>query len=136
MIIHWGLPNMLTGYAAQKNGIAVQSRFQLIPGNNEIADTEWEDIKKHPLVKQYMSDGVITEVTKPDGKKAGEGLAKFSPEEAKKIIKDTFDLRLLKAWTEKEGREVIKTAIETQIKSIEEKTKKPSKDDNDEDDEE
>lgn len=118
MIVNWNLPNMMNGYAPQGNGS--QQKFTFLPGNNEIPDADWEQIKKHPLLKHYIEEGTLTEVLK-GGK---EGLKSCSVPEAAKIIKATYDKLLLKKWSESETRTEVKSKISAQLAMIDEKTKK------------
>lgn len=128
MIIQWKQPNMITGYAPTKQGSNVQQKFTLLPGNNEVPDADWEDAKKHPLLKHYIADGSLVEITKPekDNKKSREGLAQYDLPEAIKIVKGTYDKVLLNKWLMMDGRDGLVTEINKQLAMIEEKTKKES----------
>jgi len=126
MIVQWNQPNMITGYAPTKAGHTVNQKFTLLPGNNEIPDSDWDEVKKHPLLKHYMDDGTLKEVTKPekDNKKSREGLAQYDLAEATKIVKGTFDKVLLTKWFDLDNRDGLRTEINKQLALIEEKTKK------------
>lgn len=127
MIVQWNQPNMITGYApTSKHGTNVEQKFTLLPGNNEIPDDQWEEVKKHPLLKHYMSDKSLVEMTKPekDNKKSREGLAQYDMPQSLEIIKGTFDKVLLAKWQGIETREGVQSAIKKQLDMIEEKTKK------------
>lgn len=130
MIVNWNLPNMMNGYAPQGNGS--QQKFTFLPGNNEIPDADWEQIKKHPLLKHYIEEGTLTEVLKG----AKDGLKSCSVPEATKIIKATYDKLLLKKWSDGETRAEVKSKITAQLAMIEEKTKKVESTESDEDDDE
>lgn len=133
MIIHWGLPNMMSGYVPGDDKVSAVRDYVFLPGNNAVPDEKWAKIKKHPLIQNYMDSGTLREVVATD---VEHGLRDLKEPEAIRVIKETYDNRLLKAWNEKEKRAKISKAIETQLADIEAKTKKEkSKDDDDDEDE-
>lgn len=133
MIVQWNQPNMITGYSPSKTGTNVNQKFTLLPGNNEIPDADWNDVKDHPLLKHYIKDGILKEITKPekDNKKSREGLAQYDLVEASKIVKGTYDKVLLNKWFDLDTRETLRVEINAQLKMIEDKTKKETKSEDD-----
>jgi len=124
MLLKYNQKNCLTLYIPGQ-GTSL-TPYQLLPGMQEIEDSVWKKLKAQKGVKRLMMQGHLTEAAPPekDNKKSGKGLAKYSAEEAEFIIKETYDKRLLGTWLKTESRTVIKTAIEDQLKVIEESVRK------------
>lgn len=112
------------------------NEMRLIPGVNEVSDKVWDSVKDNPLVKARLSNGEIVlmkvSTQAPQDSKASQAgapaaysLAELNANEAKEIVKETLDLKLLEAWKEKETRKAVVTAIEKQIESL----AKPEKED-------
>ena len=142
MIIQWNQPNLLTVYVPAGSTVAGNPGYsvgaKILPGMNEIPDDQWEVFKKKDIIKNYLRDGALKEIGKPDkdNKKARKGLAMYDLDEAVMIVKGTFDHKLLSEWKGMDNRQGVLTAIETQFKTIEEKTKKVETSTSDDDDDE
>lgn len=134
MLLNYRKENVLTLYIPEPKGTSM-TPYTLLPGIQEIADSVWKKLKTQTGVKRLIMKGDLLEKAPPakDNKKAGKGLAKYSAEEAQFIVEETFDKKLLGDWLKIEARSVIKTAIETQLKRIEESLE--LKDESDEDEE-
>lgn len=132
MIVKWNQPNMLTVYKPSSAGGDAKAmvRAQILPGNNEVKDSDWAEIKKHPLVKHYLDAEVLEEF-----ELKGEGLKSADVKAAKSIVAGTFDTLLLKEWKTSEKRPEVLKAIDNQFAKITKETKKEKPSTTDEDDE-
>ncbi|MEK4883473.1 hypothetical protein NST81_01910 [Bacillus sp. FSL W8-0223] len=86
---------------------------RLVPGANSLNQEDGEAFLKeseHPLNKVLLESGEISYEIK--------GLSELSAQKAATLVKDTFDLKLLEEWKEKETRKTILKAIDEQIESI------------------
>lgn len=127
--------------------------FRFMPGINFINDSEWNRIKNHPLLpyrfkenhleflkgrgpEDYSGPELEDQVDESplDGENESAPLAKkmlsaYSVKEAKAIILETYDYRLLMSWKELDQRKTILSAIEEQIEKINSQEEKQEKKD-------
>jgi hypothetical protein len=92
---------------------------QLSPGVNQVPAAAWEEAKKIRLVQWMLEEGVLEEETTT----ADDSLKSLKPAEAKRLIKETFDVLLLGRWFDKEERPAIRDAVTAQLELIEKQTK-------------
>lgn len=105
--------------------------IRFLPGINEVEESNWNKVKDHPLLQERFDSGALVWVKGPkdEVKKAkaealppveddGDALAGTTVEEAKKLVTDTFDLNLLKKWSETETRKSVLKAIEAQVDKV------------------
>lgn len=98
---------------------------QLVPGNNEIADDLWTDLKKHPqIIKKLENEDleIVTEKDRDDKETEKDGGAASLPGkagDAVKVVKKTFSKELLDKWLESENRPSVVKALNDQFKVLE-----------------
>jgi len=129
MLIKWTKSNVLTIHAKDKTNTV--KPIQLLPGVNEVTKEDWSLALQHPVVKRYLDEEGILEVkgqTVDDKPSKKEGLEDYTIPSASKIIKETYDVELLKSWKLKDDRVGIAQAIDDQLQFIKETTT-PKKDD-------
>lgn len=102
--------------------LAVKEKL-FYPGTNHISLHEWNGIKKHPGIKHLMSKKAnllhwINNNTPEEGK-PDHALKNLDAQDALIAINKTADVNLLKDWSDIETRREIRTAIDKQIKKIE-----------------
>jgi hypothetical protein len=149
MLVRWNRTNVWSIGTGQMDG----SVIQLIPGPNEITEDKWNLIKDNKVVKQRMETEIIDpkrgkvkmleiiKPSKPESDEKSEDVEKsedieklsidgLSSKEAKEIIKETFNTKLLKTWQESESRSGVLKEIEKQLEKIEsERIERESKED-------
>lgn len=103
---------------------------KLLPGHNEVAPKDWKGARENVLTD--IASGRIVEVaavieevaTKDaDGKASGKksvikGATPFKdlePEEALRIIRETFSIETLEAWRKSSAKDELRAAIAEQI---------------------
>lgn len=128
MMVQWTQPNLLTVYkpTGTKGGPEAFSVAQhILPGINEIPDTEWEALKKNSMLVRLMDEGMLKEVEKDRKEGKGKsGTSGYSVKDAKDIVKGTYDTKLLTTWKAHDSRPEIVLAIDAQLKDIEKRTMK------------
>jgi len=121
------------------------SVIQFIPGPNEIKKELWDKIKNHPVIKERMELDVIDEkrgkvkmleVIMPkaddsddsdngddqdsdDQDQGSTSISSLNATDAVSLIKETYNVELLRSWQESESRAKPTKAIESQFKKIE-----------------
>lgn len=131
-LVQYKLPNIL------KFG-----SVRFMPGINKITQEQWDEIKDHPLLPfRFEEDhlewlkgkgpddcvdeeeGVESEGEEIEEKElsemANDVLSEYKPKEAKDLVKNTFDVDLLKSWKETEERGAVLKVIDQQIEKLEE----------------
>lgn len=94
---------------------------RLMPGENDVPQRVWDEVKDHPAVKGLFSAKVLelgqgkanplpTKATDEEraaatGRRAAD-LSEFDIDQVKAIVADTDDLALLGAWSDDERAEV------------------------------
>lgn len=86
----------------------------LIPGGNDVTENELERIQAHKLARFLIEKG---ELVVPEQGKAKD-ITNLNATEAIELVKDTFNIQLLKDWEEKEQRKTVLKAIEDQVSGI------------------
>lgn len=76
---------------AENNGLSVRD-VELRPGVNEIESKDWEQGKKHPVIKHLIKRGRLK--VRPY---AGD-FERVKASEAEDIVLNTFDMELLRKW--------------------------------------
>jgi len=111
------------------------------PGVNDVEDSDWEIIKKDPSIQRKLERDFLKVVSSVTENKSGsdlksankqveqnlkdgasDALSGFNAREAVDVIKRTFDLSKLEAYSKTEKRATVISAIESQIKAIEEQS--------------
>lgn len=97
----------------------------LKPGTNKVSASWWSNAKKHKTVAKRLELGMLEVVNEGvddidlgiDGDEGAESadISGLNAREAISVIKETFDLKLLKAWAETESRATVTRAIDAQI---------------------
>lgn len=134
MIINWKDSGPWVIDAGNQGGpkIGLTNTYRVLPGCNEIPDEDWEKIKKISIVQTFLSAGLIEEfgtrqqevIKTPEGESKVEvvkpkAFKDLSPEEALKIVADTWDSEQLVKWRKSENRDELRAAIANQIEKIE-----------------
>lgn len=97
-----------------------------IPGGNEIKDSDWEIIKKHPDIARKIEAKEIEVLSEAAPAKTDDNtseLSALSAKDAKKLVEETFDVVLLRKWREEETRKPVSNSIDDQLKKIEDERK-------------
>lgn len=111
--------NRIIGYSAiVRESPRVQQLVNLGPGVNEVDAEQFErGTHKSEAWAQWIKEGKVE--VKPKSDDSGEGLAGFSPSEAKKIVEETFSVTLLEAWEHAEKRAPVAKSIRDRKKFLE-----------------
>ena len=108
-------------FVKDQNGQNRLKEINFKPGINDIPKKDWELLlKQSEIVAKHFEDGIFKIIP-------GEGLSEMSVEEAKKIIRETFDIVLLNSWKSKEKRGTLLDVIAEQISSLELKDEREKK---------
>lgn len=119
MLVKYKKPNALSVHMPGK--ARSTESFTFVPGYNEVPDDLWKRMEGHGGVKPLLqSRDLVARKPSRDNKKAGIGLAPFDMEEAQEIIDETYGKKILTSWKTSEKRQVIVTAIDKQIKRVDE----------------
>ncbi len=145
MIINWGKRNIkiipLTSECSKAIKVMKKNKIILLPGNNDIPDDAWNEVKKYKNIQKSIEAGFIIEkefiekeVEKEieeeneKGEKVkkkikvkelkGKSFKDLDDRKARKMIEDTFDIATLEKWREAEGRADIRNLIDDKIKEI------------------
>lgn len=102
--------------------IQIASFCTLKPGANEVAAEKWAECKKLRLVQHYIEKGKKNEGGLVE--KEVETLKDLKPVEAIRTVKETYDPALLTKWKQDESRARVVEAIDAQIASMTEASKK------------
>ena len=124
MIIHFDRPTVMTIFKSSGG-----QPIQLLPGANEVAETDWAEVQKDSTISSMLENGQLKVLSTKDG------AAQLPAKDAEKVIAQTYDISLLNKWKASDKRKPILAAIEKQLEMIEETTKVEKKK-SDEDDEE
>ena len=99
--------------------VYIVGEVKLMPGVNQISKNEWNHVKGHPHVMHRLDDELLKVIDQED---AADGevhsIKEFQPKQAEKIIKQTFDEKLLNDWLADEKRGSVKAAISAQLKFV------------------
>ena len=96
------------------------------PGLNQIQSSDWEKIKNNEALKKKKKNGWLSYAKKFDDKETVEGVVDFESnddylleslgvKDAKEMIKQTLDVKLLMEWQKQETRKTVLSAIDEQI---------------------
>lgn len=95
---------------------------RFISGINKITQSEWDDIKNHPMIEGIFDDGLLEWVKdSPDSKESGNKsivITDFKLSEAKNLVKNTVDIKLLQEFKKAESRNEILELIDSQISLV------------------
>jgi hypothetical protein len=118
---------MLIEYRGKNENPPRQTRIfdkvVLLEGSNDVNPTEWQQAIAIPAIAakvEALKLLAALEITSEEN--ASKGLEEKTIPQAAKIIKDTFDIGLLKKWKDYEKREGVLKALEDQINRIENPT--------------
>ena len=139
MIVMWQKPNagIKTIDIPNEKGKAEKTIY-LVPGANEVETSEWEKAKINPQIQDQIKKGYFKEfgiekeveksvLNEETGKKEKQKVKEVVPakiseldaSEAVALVKETADLKTLKAWQKIEGRDEVRACIANQIEDIE-----------------
>ena len=93
--------------------------MRLMPGINEVEDTQLTIMKKNPLFKQRLKTGglqIMMETVGKDGKRSIEDMLEYIP--------NIMDVKLLKKIIDNDGRDKVVFAAKDQLELIKNPTKK------------
>lgn len=127
MLVEYSRANVLT-LPIVKDGM-IERNLLLSPGINDIPKKDWDQVSKLPKVNRLTKANDIVVVQDEDPKDDGHALAKKDIKEVAPIIAKTFNIVLLENWLSCETRPSVVSAINNQLKVIEEKTT-PTKEEN------
>lgn len=110
-LINYGKPNLFR----------IQGK-RFISGINIITQEEWDSIKNHPMINSLFEEEILKWVKgSPDNKESENKstvITDFKPAEAKRIVKNTVDLNVLKEFKKAESRNEILELIDSQISLV------------------
>ena len=137
VLLKWNMTNVWSISMGGRDGSVVQ----LIPGANEVKKEDWDKIKDHPEVKARMKADVFSKKENKmckkleilaekkakkenddgddDGDNSQSALSELKVGEAQELVKETYQTPLLREWLDDETRKGVVTAIESQLKKIE-----------------
>lgn len=130
MIINWKKKNagLLTISSISKSGDILKT-ISLLPGHNEVEDSDWENIKgqlKDKIENDLIEVIEIKDVkeVEVDGKLKKKAvnrtkLTEIPAVQAVEIISETYDLKTLRGWRKVEGRDEIRAVLAEQILAVE-----------------
>ena len=131
MIVEWNNPDAgllvvpVTIYDEETKQCLTSKHIKLFLGMNQVNDEDWPHMEKE--LKDKIEAGYIKPVfAKKEGKekKLITSLKDLEPDEAEKVIKETFLRSTLESWLDSEGRDSVRASINKQIGTIEKKVKK------------
>lgn len=95
---------------------------RFISGINKITQSEWDEIKNHPMIEDIFGDGLLEWIKgSPDNKESGNKstvITDFKLSEAKNLVKNTVDIKLLQEFKKAESRNEILELIDSQISLV------------------
>lgn len=122
MFIDWKKSNLK--YVEIHNpGLAIKrTKFQLLPGINEVTDAEWEEMKKH-LGLEIESGFLVPFKPKSHsapGVKAKDAstISELTSNIAIKMVKECISAETLNLWLEKETRETVLKEIRLKMEEL------------------
>jgi hypothetical protein len=119
MIVNYKMSNVLN--ATANDG----TEFLFVPGNNEITSTLWNNLLAMPNFKRRVDEGMF-KISSKDDKSSVVILSELSPSEAKELVSETFDPKLLREWQTTETRPGVIKAIDARLKEADDRlTRKP-----------
>lgn len=102
----------------------------LMPGTNVVEPSWWAKTRMHPSIQKRLELGIIEEETDAEEAEqlgdelapemAADHLKSLKVNQAKALIEQTVDLKLLKTWQEREDRNQVKGVLKRQIEKLEE----------------
>ncbi len=105
---------IVTSYTDAKNqtGITMhRNEFTLFPGVNEVAAEQWEEAKKLNSINLQIDEGDFVE-------QGINPITARTVDNAKTLIKQTYNKELLEKWLVEDTRDSVKSAVSQQLKSI------------------
>lgn len=102
----------------------------LMPGNNQIKESDWDAVKEHPIMKMRLDRGDFTlndlkkATDATDGgarlkkRESAQTLSDLNVKEACDLIADTYDRETLLRWADEDKRKTVDLAIDAQLKKI------------------
>jgi hypothetical protein len=122
MMVNYRRSNILT--VTNKAG----DTFLFVPGNNEITTALWKSFLELPTFKRRLDEGLFRTVS-GDDKPSVVVLQELSPSEAKELVNETFDPKMLREFKKSETRPGVLKVIEARLREAEERlSRKDQKD--------
>ncbi len=112
------------------------NKVTLKPGPNSVDLKMWKEKRNHPIIKHYIEEGLIVEEQDIEEveaigedasaqKKAEiEHLKTLKVPQAKQLVEETTNVELLKAWSDVEDRNQVKSALKKQLEKLTEPAEK------------
>jgi hypothetical protein len=109
-----------------KNLLYFDFRVRLMPGVNEVSESDLKAMFKHPLFEHRFKEGIleVLESEELDNKGKSKKKAKDGKDEKRpapemlKLIPEIFDVELLKKIVKTDGREGVVKAAQDQLKKL------------------
>lgn len=104
------------GACAGGKDVVAHEALDLKPGRNTVALSDWEAVKRLPVIRTLLSEKKLVE-----GKSSSkdlDNLKELRPGEAVKAVTETFDIRRLRGWRDGEDRSPVVKALDDQIRMI------------------
>lgn len=93
-----------------------ETKVKLIPGVNQVEESVWNEIKKHPMAKHLIEDDKIEELkTGP----ASNSFSKMKESEQVKLVAETNDKALLEEWAGQVKNAKVQKAILKKLDDLE-----------------
>ena len=127
MLVAYNKKNVLNAFipVSDKKDAPKTKGIVIMPGVNEFANKVWEHVSKLPMVIKLVKSGEIAIKSKVEGDDDMVAIAKVeNVDEAKDIVRQTFNHQLLKEWKDGETRNGVIKAINQQIAEIMKRTTK------------
>lgn len=94
------------------------SAKQLLPGENDVPKTLWEQAKKNPAVKMWIACKYLEDKGPGRAKTLVKGLDALSDEKAKDQIDRCSDIELLQQWKSSSNKVQVRKAIDARIEDL------------------
>ena len=111
----------------QKNMISAKAKgkwIRFVPGINEVSSENWQSLIENKNFKKNVDKGLLVVVGDQESDDMSGALSKVDGVvEAKNMVRETFDIRLLKQWQSEEKRKTVLQVIDEQLEKIENQTK-------------
>lgn len=110
--------------------------FMLVPGINQLSDETWQRAKETFAIQAFLKTGELTDETPApavpseqaesrESEETSSALSSLNVDQARGMIRKTFDLDLLSLWESQDQRASVLREITSQKAKIEAATKKP-----------
>ena len=91
-----GLPGIV-----DKEGIRQKAGVKLLPGENDVPESEWERVKGHKTVRMYIACGILVEKGPGKARKLSDGLDALEKHQVLLQIAKCDSIKILQDWAGK-----------------------------------